>query len=112
MPAVFGSDPKRRLRKASDRLTSVRRELAVVEEQHAALAWDADAAELDAAVAGDRWSAHVAGEDRRHADALERRRRDLRAEIARLEAEQDALLDRLSDRLVDRRPDGRGPGSG
>jgi hypothetical protein len=76
-------------------LVRCREELGVVEAQFLQLDDDADAAAVDAAVAGDRWSAHLADEDRRHASVLDRRRRDLVAEIARLEREQDDLLDRL-----------------
>ncbi len=80
----------------ADRLVRVRAELREVEAQYRQLADDADDAGRDAIVAGDRWSAHLAAEDRRHADALDRRRRDLLDELVRLEADQDALLDRMN----------------
>lgn len=94
MAGVFSS-PQRRLRRVATRLVRARTELRELEAQYGQLADDADDADRDAAVAGDRWSAHLAQHDRRHAEAFDRRRRELVAEVARLEALQDELLDRL-----------------
>ncbi|MFM7536736.1 MAG: hypothetical protein ACKO91_13220 [Acidimicrobiales bacterium] len=102
---MFARSPQRRLRRVAERLVRVRAELGEVEAQYRQLADDADDAGRDALVAGDRWSAHLAAEDRRHADALDRRRRDLLGELARLEADQDELLDRLNQ--LDRPGPGR-----
>ena len=86
---------ERRLRKVSTKLKKLRADLALADEQLLLMADDADDARIRSIVADNRLAAHEAGEDARHVDAMRRHRDDLRASIARLEAEQDELLDRM-----------------
>lgn len=86
---------ERRLKEVAERLTSLRRELAVVDEQQAALADQADDARLRALVSETPLAAHEVREAHRHVEAMGRHRSDLVDEIAGLERDQDDLLDRL-----------------
>ena len=86
---------ERRLRDVSDRLKTVRVEVAVADEQLAHLADDADEARLRALVSETPLAEHEHREAARHAEAMARHRDALVAEVAQLEATQDDLLDRL-----------------
>lgn len=86
---------ERRLRDVTDRRKAIERELAVVEEQLAHLAGDADDARLRALVSETPLAEHERRETQRHADAMRRHRDSLLAEMAKLEVSQDELLDRL-----------------
>ncbi|MEM9036740.1 MAG: hypothetical protein AAGA99_17820 [Actinomycetota bacterium] len=93
---MFRTNVERRLRQLSDRLRREREELAVVDEQLAHLAGEADDARLRALVSETPVSDHDASTAVRHAEAMRRRRGELAASIERLEAQQDDLLDRLT----------------
>lgn len=86
---------ERRLSEVATRLTELRRDLAVADEQLAVLDDMADDARLRSLVS----ETPLAGQDRRdtqrHADAMRRHRAELVDEIAQLEATQDELLDRM-----------------
>ncbi len=86
---------ERRLRDVSDRLKSVRRDLAVAEEQLTHFAGEADEARLRALVSETPLAGQEHREAGRHADAMRRSRDTLAAELQRLEATQDELLDRF-----------------
>jgi hypothetical protein len=86
---------QRRLTRVHRQLVRARDELAVVTEQLAALADDADDARVRALVS-DHHDAGAEGRDAtRSAEAMSRSRDALVQSIARLEREQDDLLDRL-----------------
>jgi hypothetical protein len=86
---------ERRLTEVHRRLQRAREELAVVDEQFAALADAADETRLRALVA-ETPQAEVEHRDaQRHADAMARSRAALLQSIAQLEKAQDELLDRL-----------------
>jgi hypothetical protein len=89
---------KRRLRDISQRLASLRAELAVTEDQSTQFVNEADDARIRALVSETHLAERDHREAQRHADALAGARDRLTAEIARLEATQDALLDQLVDR--------------
>jgi chromosome segregation ATPase len=86
---------ERRLSEVASRLTELRRDLAVADEQLAVLDDMADDARLRSLVS----ETPLAGQDmrstQRHADAMRRHRADLAAEISELERSQDDLLDRM-----------------
>ncbi len=86
---------ERRLTELGGRLKELRKELAVIDEQFAHLAADADDAHLKALVSETPLADHEAREAQRHATAMARQRAEVVATIARLEADQDNLLDRL-----------------
>jgi chromosome segregation ATPase len=87
---------ERRLRQVSRRLSSLREELAVADEQLAHFADLTDDSRIRAMVS----ETPLADEDHRQAErtsaAMARHRAELVESIARLEAEQDDLLDQLS----------------
>jgi glycine cleavage system regulatory protein len=86
---------ERRLTDVHRRLQKAREELAVLDEQFAALADAADGARLRALVS-ETPQAEVEHRDaQRHADAMARSRADVAASISALERAQDDLLDRL-----------------
>jgi chromosome segregation ATPase len=87
---------ERRLIDVSGRLKRLRRELAVLEEQLLHLVEEAADARLRALVSETPLADAEAREAQRHADALGRRRDELRATVAELEREQDSLLDRMA----------------
>ncbi len=87
---------QRRLAKVSDRLRSLRSELAVVDEQLLHLADDADDQEIRALVSETAGASFEARDSRRHVDAMSKHRSRVVAEIAELEARQDELLDELT----------------
>jgi hypothetical protein len=86
---------ERRLTEVARRLKRARAELAVIDEQLAALADTADDARLRALVSETPVANREYHEAQRHADAMERSRRAAVTSIAELETVQDELLDRL-----------------
>lgn len=87
---------ERKLAQVSARLRELRAELAVVDEQLAALADAADDARLRALVSETPLAGREHAEAQRHADAMARHRAAVAASIAELERAQDELLDRLA----------------
>ncbi len=87
---------ERRLTEVGERLSRLRSDLAVAEEQLAHLVADADDARVRSLVSETALSERDHRGADRHARAMERHRDDLVAEIARLESTQDDLLDRLT----------------
>jgi hypothetical protein len=88
---------EQRLTDVSERLVNLRSELAVADEQLRYLADEADETRLRALVSETPLADKEHREARRHADAMDRHRERLVAEIAELERKQDELLDRLID---------------
>lgn len=86
---------ERRLSGVAERLRQLREELVVVDEQLAHLADAADETRLRALVSETPVADREHQEAQRHADAMHRRRAEVVAAIAKLEAAQDDLLDRL-----------------
>ncbi len=86
---------ERKLSSATRRLKELREELAVVDEQLASLADDADDTRLRALVSETPLAGREHHEAQRHADAMARHRGDVVARIEALERSQDDLLDRL-----------------
>jgi hypothetical protein len=86
---------ERRLTEVSKRLKRARAELAVIDEQLAALTDTADDARLRALVSETPIANREYQDAKRHADAMERSRRTVVVSIAELETAQDELLDRL-----------------
>jgi hypothetical protein len=86
---------ERRLRQVAGRLRQLREELEVSAEQLAHLADAADDMRLRALVSETPLADREHQEAQRHADAMARRRAEVVAAIAELEAAQDDLLDRL-----------------
>jgi hypothetical protein len=89
---------ERRLTEVHRRLQRARGELAVVDEQLAALAEAADDARLRALVSETPLANAELREAQRHADAMARSRSAVLESIAELERAQDQLLDRLEVR--------------
>lgn len=86
---------ERKLDDVVSRLRALREELAVVDEQLAALGDIADETRLRALVSETPVAEREHQEAQRHAEAMARHRGDLTAEIDELERSQDQLLDRL-----------------
>ena len=86
---------ERRLTDSVKRLKRAREELAVIDEQAAALADTAEEARLRALVSETPLANKEYQEAQRHADAMERARRAVLSSIAELQQAQDELLDRL-----------------
>lgn len=86
---------ERRLAALGDRLRGLRQELAVTDEQLAALADEAGDLRLRSLVSETPMAERDHRDAERHAEAMRRHRVDLHTEIQRVEAEQDDLLDRL-----------------
>lgn len=95
LAAVPRSSIERRLSGVAERLKQLRGELVVVDEQLAHLADAADEMRLRALVSETPLADREHHEAERHADAMRRRRAEVVATIAELEAAQDELLDRL-----------------
>jgi hypothetical protein len=89
------SSIERRLFEVAERLRALRGELAVVDEQLAALADAADDARIRSLVSETPLAGREHSEAQRHADAMARHRADVLAELTKLEQTQDELLDRL-----------------
>ncbi|MGI9119970.1 MAG: hypothetical protein ACR2G7_07615 [Acidimicrobiales bacterium] len=86
---------ERKLSVASLRLKELRDELAVVDEQLAALMESADDARLRALVSETPLAGQEHQEAQRHADAMAQHRSGLTKRVDELERSQDDLLDRL-----------------
>jgi chromosome segregation ATPase len=86
---------ERRLMDVSKRLRKAREELAVAEEQLAALAGAADDARIRSLVSETPLAAKESQEAQRHADAMAGARDSLVTQVQRLESELDELLDKL-----------------
>jgi len=86
---------ERRLIEVGDRLKGLRADLRVADEQLAHLAEEAEETRLRSLVSETPLAEREYRDAQRHADAMERHRLELSAEIARLERAQDELLDRL-----------------
>ena len=86
---------ERKLFDVAQRLKRAREELAVIEEQLAVMADAADEARIRSLVSETPLAHREYSEAQRHADAMERSRRSVAAEVAELQSTQDDLLDRL-----------------
>jgi hypothetical protein len=86
---------ERRLTDVNARLRRAREELAVMDEQLAALADDAEQARLRALVSETPLANKEYAEAQRHADAMARSRLIVMTSISELQQAQDELLDRL-----------------
>jgi hypothetical protein len=86
---------ERRLSEVAERLKSVRRDLAVADEQLAHFEGEADDARLRALVSETPLGEKEYREAEKHAGAMRSHREELAAELAGLERTQDELLDRL-----------------
>jgi chromosome segregation ATPase len=86
---------ERRLVEVGDRLKQLRDDVRVAEEQLAHFAADADDARLRSLVSETALAEREHRDAQRHADAMQRHRDELAAEIAALETQQDDLLDQL-----------------
>ncbi|MDG2111607.1 MAG: hypothetical protein P8N02_03215 [Actinomycetota bacterium] len=87
---------ERRLRQVAVRLTSLRNELQILDEQHLHLAGDADDARLQALMSETPLSDRARRDAARHAEAVGKRRVDVLSQIEELERRQDELLDELT----------------
>jgi hypothetical protein len=87
---------RRRLTHVSNRLRTLRDELAVVEEQLAHLRDDAEDLAVRALVAESPAASVESNDAHKHVDAMLRHRQHVMAEIAELELRQDELLDQLT----------------
>ena len=86
---------ERRLFDVSQRLKRAREELAVIEEQLSVFSEAADEARIRSLVSETPLAHREYVEAQRHADAMERSRRAVQADVEELAATQDELLDRL-----------------
>ena len=86
---------ERRLTAVTERLKRARTELAVIDEQLAALAEAADETRVRALVSETPLADREHDEAQRHADAMARSRAGVLAAIGELERAQDELLDRI-----------------
>lgn len=86
---------ERKLFDVAQRLKRAREELAVIDEQLAVLADAADDARIRSLVSETPLAHREYSEAQRHADAMDRSRKAVAAEVAELTATQDELLDRL-----------------
>src|SRR5579863_3730829 len=86
---------ERKLFDVAQRLKRAREQLAVIEEQLAVMADAADEARIRSLVSETPLAHREYAEAQRHADAMERSRRTVAAEVAELQVAQDELLDRL-----------------
>ena len=87
---------ERRLRGVGRQLSALRVDLNVCEEQLAQIDDEADECRLRALVSETPLAEREYREAQRHADRLRQHRDEIAARIARLEADQDALLDRFT----------------
>jgi phage terminase Nu1 subunit (DNA packaging protein) len=86
---------ERKLFDVAQRLKRAREQLAVIDEQLTVMADAADEARIRSLVSETPLAQREYSEAQRHADAMERSRRTVAAEVAELEVAQDELLDRL-----------------
>lgn len=89
---------ERRLKSVGRRLASLRQELRVADEQIAHFAEMSDDTRIRSLVSETPQADQDHREAERTTNAMERHRAELRAEISRLETEQDELLDELNSR--------------
>ena len=87
---------ERRLVETSERLKQLRDDLRVADAQLAHFASEADDARLRSLVSETPLAGREHRDAARHADAMQRHRDEVAAEIARLELQQDQLLDELT----------------
>jgi len=90
---------ERRLIDIAAQLRDLRNELAIAEEQLAHLADEADEARLRSLVSETPLAEREHRTAARHAEAMDRHRSEVIADIGRLERQQDELLDRLNDSM-------------
>jgi predicted nucleic acid-binding Zn-ribbon protein len=90
---------ERRLTEINVQLRDLRHELAVADEQLAHFADEADDARLRSLVSETPLAEREHRIAARHAEAMERHRSEVVADIGRLEQQQDDLLDRLNDAI-------------
>jgi len=93
--AMSRSLVERRLTEVGEQLKSLRRELAVADEQLAHFADEADDARLRALVSETPIAQQEHREAQKHADAMRAHRAQVQSDIEKLERTQDELLDRL-----------------
>jgi hypothetical protein len=86
---------ERRLTDVTHRLRKAREELAIIDEQRAALAEAADDLRIRAVVAETPGAEKEYREAQRHVDAMDRSRIEVANRIADLQRSQDELLERL-----------------
>jgi hypothetical protein len=86
---------ERRLFDVAQRLKRAREELSVIEEQLTVLSEAADEARIRSLVSETPLAHREYADAKRHADAMERSRKAVAADVAELAATQDELLDRL-----------------
>jgi flagellar biosynthesis chaperone FliJ len=86
---------ERRLFDTAQRLRAAQDELAVLDEQLAALVESAEEARVRSLVSETPLAHREHAEAQRHVDVLERARRNLQSSVDALRASQDELLDRL-----------------
>ena len=86
---------ERKLIDVAQRLKRAREELAIIEEQLLVLSDAADEARIRSLVSETPLAHREYTEAQRHADAMDRTRKAVEADVAELQASQDDLLDRL-----------------
>ena len=86
---------ERRLNEVTQRLRKAREELAIADEQRAALAETADDLRIRALVAETPGAEKEYRDAQRHVDAMDNSRNELAKHIADLQRSQDELLNRL-----------------
>lgn len=86
---------ERKLFDVAQRLKRAREQLALIEEQLTVMSEAADEARIRSLVSETPLAHREYAEAQRHADAMERSRRTVAAEVAELQQSQDELLDRL-----------------
>lgn len=90
---------EKRLIDIAAQLRDLRHELAIADEQLAHLSDEADEARLRSLVSETPLAEREHRTAARHADAMDRHRNEVIADIGRLERQQDDLLDRLNDSM-------------
>ena len=93
--AMSSRSVERKLRKTSTRLSRLRDELAVIDEQLAHLVDDTEDKSVRALVADSPFAAVEHSEAIGHSEAMAAHKRHVVAEIGALEVQQDKLLDEL-----------------
>jgi hypothetical protein len=86
---------ERKLFDEAQRLKRAREQLAIIEEQLVVMAEAADEARIRSLVSETPLAHREYAEAQRHAEAMERSRRSVAAEVSELQTSQDELLDRL-----------------
>ena len=93
---------ERKLFDVAQRLKRAREQLGLIEEQLAVMADAAEEARIRSLVSETPLAHREYTEAQRHADAMDRSRRTVAAEVAELQTTQDELLDRLISDDADR----------